>query len=230
MSWQEEKRIYSRKLQQLIDGIDRIKNLEGNRLISPEMARDLNKSAKNAEMLLPKLAGEVFEIAVVGLEKAGKSSFSNALTGLAVLPTDDQRCTYTSTCIRPGETNRGTVKFYSQGEFERSFSEKLAELKIPDSEKYNLRNLSLSKYEQLYENCDPSIKKAYEENLNLDIRDTLENWGELQKYIGHAEMEFTGDELESDEFAQYIKNPARAIAVKDVTIYSTQLKEMPNAV
>lgn len=230
MSWEEEKKIYAKKLEKLVKGIEEIREIEGNRLITADMAKDLEKSIRTAEKLLPKLSGDVFEIAVVGLEKAGKSSFSNALTGLAVLPTDDQRCTYTSTCIRPGEVNRGVVKFYNQREFERSFSEKLKELQIPDAEKYNLRNLTLSRYEQLYENCPPFIKKQYDDNLNLDIRDTLEHWGELQKYIGHADMEFTGKELEGDEFAQFIKNPARAIAVKDVILYSTELKEMPNAV
>lgn len=230
MAWEEERFVFASKLHQIINGINRIENLKSNRIVTPEMSRDLHKKSAEAVKLLPKLEEEVFEIAVVGLEKAGKSSFANALTGLAVLPTASQRCTYTSTCIRSGETNRAIINFYSKSEFDQSFAEKLALLKIPDVERYNVRNLDLRKYEQLFDECDPDTKKLYAENVNLDIRDILANRHELEKYIGHAAMKFEGPELESENFASFIKDPSRAIAVKDVTIYSTELSDMPNAV
>lgn len=230
MNWDEEKKIYIHKLEKVINGIRQINDLEGNRLITSEMKRDLEKLSAEANKILPKLVKGEFSIAVVGLEKAGKSSFANALTDLSVLPTDDQRCTYTSTCIRPSEQDSATIEFYSQAEFGQGFTEKLAKLEIPNAEKYNPSVLQLKKYEELYAATPEHIQQGYGDNLNLDIRDILENWDELKKYVGHAPLRFNGKELESEEFASFIKNPARAVAVKDVTIYSTQLRSMPNAV
>lgn len=231
MNWNVEKKVYSKKLQQIISGIDKIKNLQGNRILTPEMSNDLEKLSSESEKLLPKLTNEIFEIAVVGLEKAGKSSFSNALTGLAVLPTAYERCTYTSTCLKASETNRAEIEFYSKQEFEKDFQDKLKNiLKIPNAEKYSYTNLTLAKYEQLYEDCSHDIKKAYGDSINQDIRDILENKLELEKYIGHAPIYFNGNELLGDEFSSFIKSPNRAIAVKNVTVFSSELKEMPNAV
>lgn len=231
MKWDIEKNIYSKKLQQIMSGIDKIKNLRGNRILTSEMSNELDKLAGESGKLLPKLTNEIFEIAVVGLEKAGKSSFSNALTGLAVLPTAYERCTYTSTCLKAGKTNRAEIEFYSKQEFERDFQDKLKNiLKIPNAEKYSYKNLTLQKYEQLYEDCSPEIKKAWGDSINQDIRDILENKIELEKYISHAPIYFNGDELLGNEFASFIKCPNRAIAVKNVTVFSTELTKMPNAV
>lgn len=230
MAWEEEKVIYAEKLKQIQNGIQRIKQLEGNRLVTPQMERDLDKSYRTAESLLPKLQDDIFEIAIVGLEKAGKSSFSNALTGLNILPTDDKRCTYTSTCIKPGDTNWAKVEFYSRKEFDNNLTDKLKTLGIPDYVKYNIQNLTLRIYDQLFENCDPTIKQLHGNTINQDIRSTLKNWPVLQNYVGHAPLEFHGDELENADFRAYISDPERAIAVKNVTIYSAELKDMPNAV
>ena len=65
------------------------------------------------ERLLRKLRSQEFEIAVVGLEKAGKSTLSNALIRVNVLPAESERCTYTKTEIRSGTEDRAEVEFYS---------------------------------------------------------------------------------------------------------------------
>lgn len=137
MSWNEEKGIYADKLEQTIEGIQKILELQGNRIVTAEMSSALRQLQGDANKLLPKLRKGEFEIAVVGLEKAGKSSFSNALIGLNALPTADERCTYTSTCVRPverdGDEDYAEVKFYTRQEFDRSFREKLEVLGIPDA-------------------------------------------------------------------------------------------------
>ena len=234
MSWNEEKGIYADKLEQTIEGIQKILELQGNRIVTAEMSSALRQLQGDANKLLPKLRKGEFEIAVVGLEKAGKSSFSNALIGLNALPTADERCTYTSTCVRPverdGDEDYAEVKFYTRQEFDRSFREKLEVLGIPDAQLYNIDNLSLEKYHQLFEGCDDTKKQLYEQSLNRDIIDTLENKYELRQYIGSPDRKFSKSELKTPEFSSFITAPGQAMAVKDVVIYSTELRNMPNAV
>lgn len=230
MSWDEEKNIYVEKLERIITGIDKILDLKGNRIVTSEMTSSLERLRSDAEVLLPKLKKGEFEIAVVGVEKAGKSSFSNALIGLAALPTADERCTYTSTCIRPGEENLADVTFYSRSEFDRSFQEKLEKLGIPDARAYTVENLEPDRYEQLFADCDETKRELYQNTLHRDIIDTLRNRQELRQHIGAQKRRFSGEELKTPAFSSFITNPGQAIAVKGVVIYSTELRDMPNAV
>lgn len=229
--WESEKVVYIKKLERIINGVSKILALKGNTVITSEMKKQLIEYQHQADSLLPKLKKDEFEIAVVGLEKAGKSSFSNAFIGLIALPTDDQRCTYTSTCIRKGETDSSaTVCFYTREEFDNDFKDKLHVLGIPNATSYDLNNLSIERYTQLFDECDESKKMLYENTLNQDIIDTLNNKDNLKQYIGTEKRTFSSDQLDQDDFKRFITNPACAIAVKDVVIYSTELKEMPNAI
>lgn len=229
--WESEKLVYIKKLERIINGVSKILGLKGNTVITPEMTKELMEYRNQAQSLLSKLKKDEFEIAVVGLEKAGKSSFSNAFIGLTALPTDDQRCTYTSTCIRKGETDSSaSVYFYTWEEFNRDFKEKLHVLGIPDAASYDLNNLSIERYTQLFDECDESKRMLYKNTLNQDIIDTLNNKDSLKQYIGTRKRIFSSDQLNQDDFKRFITKPACAIAVKDVVIYSTELKEMPNAI
>lgn len=230
MSWEEEKGQYIVKLEGIVDGIDKILNLQGNSVVTTEMSSTLIKKRKVADELLNKLRKNEFEIAVVGLEKAGKSSFSNAFIELQALPTDEQRCTYTSTCIRYSVSGKASVKFYSRQEFTTDFRQKLEVLGIPDVNLYSPDNLTLDKYVQLFEECDETKKQLYQDSLNQDIRDTIQNWSDLKKYVGRDTMEFSEREIDSDDFKKYITSPSRAIAVKDVVIYTKKFQSMENAV
>jgi len=225
-----EKNVYVEKLERIICGITKIQALKGNRIVTPEVVSSLQRLRSDSESLLPKLEKGEFEIAVVGVEKAGKSSFSNALIGMKALPVADERCTFTSTCIRPGQENYADVSFYSQQEFDRSFQERLEELGIPDARLYTIENLSMERYERLFEDCDSMKKQLYERTLHRDIIATLRNKEELKQYIGTPKQRFSGDELDTPVFSAFITAPGRAVAVKEVVIYSTELQAMPNAV
>ena len=120
--------------------------------------------------------------------------------------------------------------FYTWEEFNSDFKDKLHVLGIPDASSYDLNNLSIERYAQLFDECDESKRMLYENTLNQDIIDTLKNKDSLKQYIGTGERAFSSDQLDQDDFKRFITNPACAIAVKDVVIYSTELKEMPNAI
>jgi hypothetical protein len=69
-----------------------------------------------------RLAKGVVKIGVVGLEKQGKSAFLSAwLQSERLLPSEAERCTWSTTVVEPGEANRyaAVVKYYSQSAFEQ---------------------------------------------------------------------------------------------------------------
>lgn len=68
-------------------------------------------------------------ICIVGLEKAGKSTFINALLGFELLPTASERCTQIRTVLKPPPNDNNeqqllaAVKFYDDQEFQIFFSQ-----------------------------------------------------------------------------------------------------------
>ena len=65
----------------------------------------LESLRKRSSSILQKLRSREFTVAVVGLEKAGKSTLGNALIKSEILPEYTERCTYTTTELRAGERN-----------------------------------------------------------------------------------------------------------------------------
>ena len=66
-------------------------------------------------------------ICIVGLEKAGKSTFINALLGYELVPTASERCTQVRTVLKPPPEDGdqqlfATVTFYSDQEFNVFYS------------------------------------------------------------------------------------------------------------
>ena len=80
--------------QKLIDRIEKTNNTFHGILsrdprqlvITPDFKSKIDSIIGRNERLLKKLMSKEFEIAVVGLEKAGKSTVSNALLGVNILP------------------------------------------------------------------------------------------------------------------------------------------------
>lgn len=67
--------------------------------ISAETTEHLTQLGHEIVRQLDRLKQNQFRIAVVGIEKAGKSSFINAWLGCDLLPSDSKRCTFTTTQI-----------------------------------------------------------------------------------------------------------------------------------
>ena len=166
MGWQEDREIYIQKLDRIVSGADKLLALPHNRVISVKMRDDLGKLRNEAEKLQKKLTHNEFEIAVVGVEKSGKSSFVNALIKLDTLPTSGERCTYTTTCIRSGDENSARVTFYTTQDLEKDLRNKLEILNIPDPHLYNLNNLDLDHYEQIK---DPKSHKGHAQKSSTSI-------------------------------------------------------------
>ena len=67
--------------------------------VSPELRQALIRGSEPIQRQLERLEKGEFRIAVVGLEKAGKSTFINAWLASDLLPTASERCTFTTTQI-----------------------------------------------------------------------------------------------------------------------------------
>lgn len=227
---QQEKETYIRKLERVRDGVENVRQLPGNSVLTPDMLDRLTSLRQQAVDFLPKLRNDEFEIAVVGLEKSGKSSFANALAGIRMLPVGDERCTYTSTCVRSGPEEKARVSFFSERDFTAAFQDNLKTLGIPNPETYTPENLTLANYEKLFDALDENTRKLYEKDVNQDIRATIENIAGLKQYLGRPDRIYSGEELDSPEFLGFITDKSKAPAVEHIIIESSQLRDMPTAV
>jgi len=229
-NYEQEKSIYIKKLTAQIETINKILNTNTLDLISGEMEKKLRELKQAAERYKQKLEKNEFEIAIVGLEKAGKSTFANAMMGKDILPSEDAQCTFTSTKICAGN-DTAIVTFFSKNEFNERFVKKLKTMEIENAESYNFETLNLSSYQSMFDRLDAKIKKSYESDINEDVKRILTNKSTISKYVGTGSLPFSGkDQLTSEDFKRFIKTPAYALAVKEITIESSQMKDMSNAV
>lgn len=230
MEWEIQRKKYITKLKSQISGIEKILSLDTNGLINYDILSKLDSLKNDANILLTKLENNQYEVAIVGLEKSGKSSFANAFIGYDTLPTNDKRCTWTSTSICYGSNDKSIVKFYSKNEFDILMNEKFNTLELPDANQLSIDVLTLESYKNMFNSLDMSIKSKYRNTLNMEIETILKNKSTILNYVGNSTMTFTDEQLESTEFKAFIEKPEKSLAVKEVIIYSKNLSGMKEGV
>mgnify|MGYP000153752395 CR=1 FL=1 len=228
-NYEQEFKEYAGKLRAQVKGIDKILKLNMNGLLDASIEQKLHAVKEEANKLLKKLENNEFEISIVGLEKAGKSSFANALMGNDILPSKEARCTYTSTSIRYGN-NEAKVSFFSREEFAKAFQKRLEQLGIEHPETYTYEQLTLENYRKLFDSLNAEKKQLYGASINKDIEDILIHKDNIRGYVGQDSMMFHGDQLNEEYFKGFIEDPQYAIAVKEITLRSDKLENMKNAI
>lgn len=207
-------------------------------LLNNEQLDRLQAIARKNSKFLHKLKTNEFEIAIVGLEKAGKSTFANALIGNYAVPSAPERCTFTSTRLVYGQ-DRGIVEFYTEPEFNQIFQNLLKEIYYPDAENANFRTLSLDDFETYFHHLEEVNEALYRHHLGKtdeEIRDILKNRDKLT--LDGGVKHFSEDELYSDVFQSYIKgdkygqnvDTSKPRSVKRVEIESSKLEKLPTAI
>lgn len=208
-----------------------ILKMDSGTVVSAELRKQLKALKSEAETVLRKLRNNEFEIAIVGLEKAGKSTFVNALMENNLLPTKDLRCTFTSTQIEYSGDDSATVSFYTADEFDKDFKDKLCKLGFPNYERYSFDTIDEKQYLTIYESeVSDEKKRLYGDSIHEDILAIIRNVDSLSELLGRPAIPFGADRINSGELEAYITDEAKARAVKQVVIRSKKLNEMKNAI
>lgn len=249
-NWNEEQAKFIQKLERMENTFGEIFEKDKDGIVIAYNDREKLKElqAKNASVLHKLKSGE-FTVAIVGLEKAGKSTLGNALMELIVLPEYTERCTYTTTEIRSGSSDEAEVTFFNHAEFDDNLRKMLQNVgyKGPmsltqttwgDFERY------WREVENLQEN-DTSMRDLYERHNGTtveDLKDILTHKEVFNEVLGSEPRKFAGaDVLKQVEFTKFVTsivgyNGGLAVrkpypyAVKNVLIHSTRLKAMSDAV
>ena len=248
--WEQDKQEFIEKLNHADKTFNEIFTADSESLVIQGTEREtLKELCENNKKILNKLRSREFTVAVVGLEKAGKSTLGNALIKSMVLPEYSERCTYTTTEIRAGDNDVAEVYFYSREEFNKNFKRMLNEVKYPDA--IDFSSMTLETFQRYWKavEIDPEQRGLFmlhNGNTAEDIKTMLEGKQKLIPLLGHAAMPFGseywsgGDEF--NEFKTYItgmsgKNADGSVirepypyAVKNVIIRSTHLAEMSHIV
>ena len=196
--YEEEKQSYIDKLGRQIMTLGQILGVESCGLITAEVRGRLEELKRKAENYKRKLEKNEFEIAIVGLEKAGKSTFANALMGNDILPSKEERCTYTSTRICSSDDGKDTavVEFFSRSEFDEKFGGQLKKMGIEGAESYHYEAVSLDEYRRMFDNLGDDTKGIYRSSFNEDVEMSFRYKDNLSKFIGSEPLTFAvGKEL-----------------------------------
>ena len=248
--WEKSKQDFIDKLSQADRTFSEIFKVDSESLVIQGAEREeLARLQAANKKVLAKLQSREFTVAIVGLEKAGKSTLGNALIKSMVLPEYAERCTYTTTEIRSGDTDVAEIYFYSREEFNKNFRRMLNDVKYPDAvDFFTMTYEAFDRYWKAVE-TDPDqrgIFMVHNGTTAEDIKAMLEGKNKILPLLGHAPLKFGaeywtgGDEF--NDFKVYItgmsgKNPDGSVirqphpyAVKNVIIRSTQLAEMSHLV
>ena len=235
--FEKEKLIEIEKLSNQNQFIEAIKeqNIQAN-TFSTKVIEKFEKIFDKNKKYLHKLESNEFEIAIVGLEKAGKSTFANALIENYILPSAPERCTFTATRLIHGN-DKAMIEFYNEAEFNEIFQQILLDIEYPDAEIQSYKSLSLEKFKEYFdalEESNPNLYKSHIGKTDKEIEDILSSRERLT--LTGKIREFFGDELTSENFQEYIRgenkgtDTSKPRSVKSIEIQSSKLKKLENAI
>ena len=246
-NWEEERLSFINKLIKQEECFNELftKDRDGM-IIGSEEREKLNDLRRRNMSILDKLKSKEFTVAVVGLEKAGKSTLGNALIKSEILPEYTERCTYTTTELRAGEQNEAEITFYSEEEFTKIFQGMLSA--VGHNLQADFRTLTPDTFRRYWEavSDDPGKRELYERHngkTDEDIITILKGNSEIAGLLGRPVKKFMWDnEQGNSELQQYVTGitnsnsdgpavrSALPYAVKNVIIRSKALGSMSNIV
>lgn len=217
-------------IDETVQAIERFHTLDqSHEILSPAEMNGLEIQRENLGRLRHKLATGELEVAVVGLEKAGKSKFSSAFVNKpGLFPSADERCTFTSTALRYGETDLAVVEFYSQQDFREKVTGMLQDVAYPGN---NIDSISLNAFRQHFDalkETDKALYNLHASKTESDLIDIIEGRARINPLLGHETKRFS--DLASTELNAYITDKHISRAVKSVTFYSSNLVGLENIV
>lgn len=217
-------------IDQTVDAITLFSELDHSHDVIQYAEKEALLIAKeNISNLRRKLATNELEVAVVGLEKAGKSMFSSAFVGESgIFPSADERCTFTSTKLQYGAENHAVVEFYSKSEFTQKFESMLEDVRFPNG---RLESVSMGSFETHFENLKQTDKGTYilhSSKTETDIKDIISGREKILSLLGQGQKTF--HDFNNEELKHYITDKHISRSVKNVTFYSTNLIGLENII
>ena len=151
--------------------------------VGEEHKSKLKKAFEPAKTLMQRLDEGQFRIAVVGLEKAGKSTFVNAWLGCDLLPAKQERCTFTTTQIY--SVKDGQERLETLPKSVSSFEEYLSELKEQELNGSESAKETAKKDLEVISDNSPTLNEVVAEGCRtFPILNKLEDIKpELTKYV-----------------------------------------------
>jgi len=175
--------------------------------ISPETRQKLETENARLNRQLARLRANRFEVAVIGLEKAGKSALLNAWLGQEILPSARERCTFTSTEIWSAQTDQDqlvSIQYYSREEIatlQKQRQDALAGALLSDKEKKEIQ--------EDYNDTEKNLNQIYEfTKLKNGFKQSFLDIGEISELLQSA----------------IFKNRAQALAIKRIQLKTVKLR------
>lgn len=203
----------------------------------------LDNLVRKNENMLKKLKNHEFTVAVVGLEKAGKSTLANALLKLIVLPEYTERCTYTTTEIRSSNVDSAEVYFYSREKFEQNFQRMLKD--VGYTTETTFEQLLIGDFDRFWREMKNNNTDKFQQHNGTTVEDirAMLNAKDVMDYLLDKEPEHLDITVGEDyqRLYQYItgienyknghvERTAEPYAVEKVIIKSTGLTDMKNII
>lgn len=241
--WEERKDEFIRKLEKSKTTFRDILAQDKEHLVfTPQHREKIEELIQRNDKVLNKLKKGEFTVAIVGLEKAGKSTLGNALLKNMILPEYTERCTYTTTEIRAGSETRGEITFYSREEFQTNFQKMMGKLRYEGSAPINMPVETFNRWWDTIADKDPRTYVEHNGTTAEDVRAILAGHTTIQALLGQPPKVFVGAEaLQSRDFKIYITGieayefgtvirSAHPYAVKKVNVTSANLGDMEHIV
>lgn len=174
--------------------------------LAPDLVQKMTAEHARLNRQLERLHANRFEVAVIGLEKAGKSALLNAWLGQEILPSARERCTFTSTEIWSAQTEQDQLLF-----IQYYTKEEIAKLQQQRQEAL-IATLSDKERKEIQEDFDDT-----EKNLSAIHEFTKQKNGYSQPFIDISEI---NEQLQSAVF----KNRAQSLAIKRIQLKTVRLR------
>ncbi len=175
--------------------------------LGPDLLQKLNSEYPRLKRQLERLRANRFEVAVIGLEKAGKSALLNAWLGQEILPSARERCTFTSVEIWSAETEHDqllSIQYYSE--------EQIHQLQEQRKQAIFAKLLSDKEKKEIQQDYDDT-----ELNLAAILEFSHQKNGFNQPFIDISEIH---DNIQAAVF----KNRAQSLAIKRIQLKTVRLR------
>ena len=243
-SFNDKKTELSEDIKKPFNSVDNILNEDQDELvIKKDDITKIKTLRKEIKTLKEKIEKEKIEIAVIGQEDTGKSTVLNALIKRTVFPAGTGRTTYTKTKLVPGNKDEVKIKIYSKDNFNNHVRDLIQTIKREDLKKFDIDNQehvdTLNKILNEFKNSDKTSQK--ETNTQQELSEILKHSKTIVAELKEKDGQSLIFDVSEKEHQKYIagtkndkddedKNLTKPLITEEIIIYSTEIKELEQAV